>query len=272
MRAGYFTPMTAKSKQPAASRSLRRRTSKVTYPYHSLALCLDVAKAVRDIGNGKQTVSKSLLASHLGVAENSGDFAQKIASSKCYGLIDGRGDFQLTELSRAIYYPTEDPERQKRLALFEALKNPGAFDELLTRYDGARVPPQELMVNILSQEMGLPGSWANRVALIFVRALEMIGAVTDNHIRYNAELEKLQKGHGAHHKTQPHASEKKRDADRSDSDQLDDPPDDDSDTVGVVVWKYPCHGKWLRLEAPENLTLEVWEKLNLYLQVLKPKK
>src|SRR2546430_8505752 len=95
----------------------RTRTATVSYPYHPLALCLDVAKAVREIGNGKTEVSRSLLASHLGVDEKSADFAQKLASSKCYGLIEGRSSFRLTELALGIYFPTEDSEREKRIAL-----------------------------------------------------------------------------------------------------------------------------------------------------------
>src|SRR6266446_3729640 len=98
--------MTAKSNNPApAKRAPRPRTATVSYPYHPLSLCLDLAKAVREIGNGKQEVSKSLLASHMKLDENSADLSQKIASSKTYGLIDGRGTFKLTDLSTAYFFP-----------------------------------------------------------------------------------------------------------------------------------------------------------------------
>ena len=165
--------MTAKSK-PAVVPAKRNRSS-VSYPYHSLALCVDLAKGVREIGNGKQEVSRSLLASHLKIAESSGDFAQKIASTKTYGLIDGRGTFRLTDLSIGLFFPTSDPEREKKIALLQAVAQPGAFAALLDRFDGSRPPTHELMGNVLGREIGIPESWKMRVATFFIKSMETAG-------------------------------------------------------------------------------------------------
>ncbi len=149
--------MNDESPEPVTARK-RVRTATVSYPYHHLALCLDVAKAVREIGNGKSEVSRSLLASHLGVDEKSADFSQKIASTKCYGLMEGRSAFTLSDIAIGLYFPTEDPERQRRLALLEAVRQPGAFAALLNRYDGSK-PPLKNFLETCSAE-----KWASRKA------------------------------------------------------------------------------------------------------------
>jgi hypothetical protein len=165
--------MTAKSNKAPA---IRRVRATVSYPYHNLNTCLEIAAGVKDIGNGKKEVSRTLLAQHLKLDEKSGDFAQKLASTKCYGLIDGRSDFKLTDLSMGLYFPTKDPDRQKRSALLQAASSPGAFSALLEKYDGSKPPNQELMGNVLSQEMGIPESWKLRIANFFTKAMNSVAA------------------------------------------------------------------------------------------------
>jgi hypothetical protein len=254
-------------KPQTAMKPKRTRTATVSYPYHPLALCLDVAKAVREIGNGKTEVSRSLLASHLGIDEKSADFAQKLASSKCYGLIEGRSAFKLTDLAMGIFFPTEDPEREKRIALLEAVGTPGAFAALLERYDGSRPQPQEVLGNILGREMGLPESWKMRIASFFIRSLEMAGAISpDGYIRHKAELEKLRSSSGPSSPGfRTKDTNERRENGRSDAGQDDLDGDDD-----VLVWLYPFHGRKLRIETPATITKDVWNKINRYLQALDP--
>src|SRR5690606_32184278 len=125
------------------------RTATVTYPYHSLESCLKLAEAVKQIGNGRQDVDKSLLASHLKADEKSGEFAQKIASSKTYGMIDGKGVFQLSDAARSYFLPTSDPEVSRKAALLKFLASPGAFKMFIDRYDGSKLESLEIMGNIL---------------------------------------------------------------------------------------------------------------------------
>ncbi|HWY31241.1 MAG TPA: hypothetical protein VNX46_10820, partial [Candidatus Acidoferrum sp.] len=98
----YYAYMTTAKSESGESQAKRTRTvtATVTYPYHPIELCLELAKAIREIGNGRSEVTKSQLAHRLGVSEQSSDFAQKIASTKAYGMIDGRTALQLTEISR----------------------------------------------------------------------------------------------------------------------------------------------------------------------------
>jgi hypothetical protein len=261
--------MTAKSTVPVVASTKRTRTSTVSYPYHPLSLCIDLAKGVREIGNGKQEVSRRLLASHLKINENSADLSQKIASTKTYGLIDGRGTFKLTELSTGFFFPTRDPEREKRIALLQAAAQPGAFAALLERFDGSKPPAQELIGNVLSQQMGIPESWKMRVATFFVKSMEAAGALgPDGFLRHGAELEKakLDSGKGS----PPSVSPQPIGQNSSEIKPLLVPPI--SELAGVTVWQYPFKGKTFRIETPEELPREIWEKLSRYLNVIEPPK
>jgi hypothetical protein len=227
-------------------------------------LCLDVAKGVREIGNGKQEVSRSLLASHLKVDENSADFSQKIASTKTYGLIDGRGTFKLTELSMGYFFPTTNPEREKKIALLQAAAQPGAFAALLQRYDGSKPPSQELMGNVLSQQMGIPESWKMRVATFFIKSMEASGALgADGFLRHAAELEKARRGGGDLQFT-PASGQ----AGGGTPPPPPPPRQDEPDPPGAITWKY----KDLRVHTPDDMSREVWEKLKAYVDILEPPK
>jgi len=266
--------MTAKSQESAPPKT-RIRTATVSYPYHPLELCIELAKAVREIGNGKQEVSKSLLASHMKVDEQSSDFSQKIASSKCYGLVEGRNGLQLTDLARGLFFPTQDPERERRLALLEAVSAPGAYANLIARYDGSKPPAQELIGNVLSQQMGIPESWRMRVAAFFLRSMQFAGAVSaDGHFRHKAEMEKLKGGHqesppahnGSGNGTAVTPPFSQPPQEKSSPPTMQDDPNRDD----VEVWTYRVEGKPFRIEYPASMTKEVWEKLKRFLHALEP--
>lgn len=259
--------MTAKSQGGAPSQK-RTRTATLSYPYHSLETCLKFAEAVKQIGNGRKDVDKSLLASHIKADEQSGDFAQKIASSKTYGMIEGKGVFRLSQAAHSYFFPTQNPEATKKAALLKFLTSPGAFKMLIDRYDGSKLEGSEIMGNILSQTYGVPDSWKSRVAGFFSRSASFVGALSpDGCLRYKALLLSVgtvgtgeaPESPGNEPPPTPPAKPPRND---------DNQRDDDQD--GVIVWKYPFQGKMLRVETPENMTKEIWEKLNKYIQVLSP--
>lgn len=248
----------------SATQKIRQRAT-VSYPYHPLDLCLKVAEAVKEIGNGRQDVDKSVLAAHMKVDAQSADFAQKIASSKTYGLLDGKTTLQLTEAAKEYFFPTHDPASAKAAGLLKFFYSPTAFQVLIDSYDGSKPPALEIMGNVLSQKYGVPESWKLRVATFFLRAGNTAGAIEpDGFIRYKAKL----KGSGGRSEL------RKPLVHGPDHEDLaappSDPPPEEKDKPGVNVWKYSFQGSTFRIETPENMTKELWEKLNKYLQVIQP--
>jgi hypothetical protein len=256
---------TAKSAEGSAPQAKRTRVATVSYPYHSLELCIELAKAVREIGNGRSDVTRSQLAHRLGLSEQSSDFAQKIASSKTYGLIDGRSSFHLTETSNQFFFPTDEGEEAKKLCLFRFLEAPGAFKALIERYDGSRPASLEIMANILGQSYGIPESWKSRVAAFFNRSAQYVGAMgADGFLRFKAQIDGIA--------TSVPPANSPVGAELPEKPLT--PPlatgQNKQNQEGVIVWTYPCAGKFLRVETPENMTKEIWDKLMKYIQVLEP--
>lgn len=260
--------MTTAKSELGASQIKRSRTSSVSYPYHPLEICLRVAEAVKSVGNGRSDVPKSSLAHSLTISEKSSDFAQKIASTKTFGLIQGKSSFLLTETAREYFFPTESEQASKKRCLLKFLATPGAYRTLIERFDGTRPPSIEIMGNILNKEFGIPESWRIRVATQFLKSAQFAGGLTvDGFLRFKATMESLG---GEITASTPEADIPQSRNDIPPSRQKPPQNENESPQEGVIVWKYPCGDNFLRLETPENMTKEIWEKLNKYIQVLKP--
>ena len=230
---------------------------------------------MREIGNGKAEVSKSLLAARLKVSETSGDFITKIASAKCYGIIEGKTSFTLTPAARTYFFPTVNIEREKKQSVMTFFASPGAFAKLIETYDGSK-PDLVLMGNVLHEEMGIPDSWKGRVAKFFMRSAEYAGAIdSGGFLRFKAHRETIAQGiedqgddaddREIHHDRSSGSNSSGRTPARREA--LRHVPQDSPD---VAVWTYPCGDLNLRIETPKQLTTEVWEKLMRYMEVIKP--
>jgi hypothetical protein len=149
--------------------------SEAAYPLYDLCAAVKVAEAVRDLGGGNSPVSKSLLAQHLKYAETGPSFFQRVAATKAFGLIDGRGSYSLTELARQYFYPTV--ENGKQVAAVKSLTYPRAFSILVQKFDGGKLPSIEMIGNIIHSEAGIPLSKKSILAGLFLRSAQFIGAI-----------------------------------------------------------------------------------------------
>lgn len=232
------------------------------YPYCPLTICLPVADAVKSLGGRTTPVSKSLLASSLKEDEKSQTLTFKLASAKSYGLIEGRSDFSLTESANRYYFPTTG-ETDRKNALLDFLEYPPAFKKLIERFDGSKLPPTDIIGNILHTELDVPESWKDRVAVFFVKSAEFVAAMDEHgHLRVKASRDG-RISNSAPKNAAPVVTPPKRETvavSRSDS-----PSDSLSD-----VWVFSYKGKSVRLETPVEIEKPLWTKLNAYIQVIKP--
>jgi hypothetical protein len=236
------------------------------YPYYPLALCLPIADAVKSLGNGKTPVSKSLLASILKENERSQTLTFKIASAKSFGLIEGRSNFLLTEISKRYYFPTDQSDKQN--ALLDVLESPPAFKKLIERFDGSKLQPTEILGNILHREAGVPQSWKDRVAVSFVKSAQFASAIDEHgYLRVKAsregqvsdlsptseaEIEAIETGI-----PQPQITRHKRIAGQLNANSKD--------------WSQTANGRTIYLEYPMDINSQEWEDLNRQIQRIKPK-
>src|SRR5579872_540033 len=232
-----------------------------SYPYYDLEACINFAEQIKSLGGSKGTVKKALLARQVGLAESTPSFFQKLSASKVFGITDGWGAYGLTDLGRKFFYPQSQNDKQE--ALLEIFTSPEAFRLIVERFDGEKLPTTDIMGNIFHQELGIPDSWKDRVAQMFVRSAHFAGIIDDGgFLRYRAAV----------HTAIPVPVESKAPtaARSAQEDPLDIPASlvaTDDAPKGVNVWSYSSQGKQLKVQTPEGLSKELWDKLNAYVQI-----
>jgi len=112
---------------------------------------------------------------NLSESEKSPVLAQRIASAKCFGIIEGKSNFFLTDMAKRYYFPTTDGDRG--LALLEFFRTPSSFAEVIKRFDGSKLPSREILANIFQRECRVPESWKVRIAAFFSNSADFIGVL-----------------------------------------------------------------------------------------------
>jgi len=218
---------------------------------------LEVAHAVCASGGANSDVQRSVIAHALKSSANSGAFIQRISSAKIYGVIDGgRNGYRLTDDAKRYFFPSSESE--KRSALLMLLKSAPIFAEIIKRFDGNRIPSADLLANVLLREFKIPGSWKDRVARFFLKAASDAGILdAQGFLRYAAARESID---------HMPASTSSQPADREN--EL--PHPSPRPPEGMNVWVSSLGGKTVRVEASNDLSPDLWKKLEAYIRVLKP--
>jgi hypothetical protein len=265
-RSSIFLATMSDIKNNTGSKSDGRKEA--SYPLYPLDEALTIAEAIRDLGGSRMAVSKALLAKHLHYAETGPSFVQRIASAKSFGMIDGWGTYSLTEHGKRFFYPTNDSD--KKMALLYFLSYPAVFKALIQRFDGEKLPNNELIGNILHQNPSIPASWKDRLASMFVRSAQHAQIIDANgFLRFSDVMQ----GEPVLPEQQP--SVEAAPAAQSYSIKVTPQGQPQGQSVpGTTVWAFRhSSGQFsnvIRLETPENMSKELWEKLDAYVQILKP--
>jgi len=260
-------------KHPQKDQSNRR---KERYPYCTLRMCLKLGSIVKENGGERAGIPKSVIASGMNLNQASSNFAQIIASAKIFGIVDGTSEIRLTDLGREYFFPTTDNGAQ--IAAIDFLSQPSAFAYLIKRFDGSRPPTANIIGNLLGKDCGIPESWRNRAAQIFLGASLELGVLDANgSLRYEATKHTL--GIRSDQATTT-TSDKQSMINGGDSSNTQRTVNATTTTTPMPmqlgscgnVWMYTEEGKTIRLETPDNLTASLWDRLNRYVDILKPAK
>lgn len=119
----------------------------VQFPHISLDEAINVAKKIHGLGG---FASKQELGSAL--KRKGGWLGVCIVSTKRYGLIEGHGRLELTELAKKIISPTYEGEASD--AKKEAFLGIKLFSEINSRFKG-KYPEENLFANILMRNYGV---------------------------------------------------------------------------------------------------------------------
>ena len=227
--------------------------SEASYPIYALDEAVKVGQAVKELGGARQAVSKKMLAKQMSLHESGPSFFQRVAASKYFGIIEGRGNYTLSETARRHFYPQQAGEEKK--ALLDLLKTPPLFAKVIARFDGDTLSSNQNLANIF-HDSGVPDSWKDRVATIFVRSAQFANALDVNGI-LRCEIPEAESS-----SVQPSAREQ---FERQAPSSLAAMP------AGSKKFEFDVGGTKVTLIHPEKLSDLQWTALNTYIASLAPK-
>jgi hypothetical protein len=125
---------------------------------------------------GLQTLSQQEVARKLGYAnQTSTPFYRRIVAAKLFGLIDTAQGLNLTRLALDYFKPID--EESRRQALVSAVKNVLAYQGMIERFTGKRLPPLDILRNSIERDFDLARETANSCADVFTRSVKTAGLV-----------------------------------------------------------------------------------------------
>jgi len=151
----------------------RRYISQADVPAHSLDDAMRVPLALSD-HFGKAPTKPLRVAQSMNITPGSSRFRMLCGASIAYGLTEGgynSDQIALSVLGRRVVAPSR--EGDDFAARREATLRPRIVREILTRYNGSKLPPVHIARNVL-EEMGVP---ADRTAAVYTLILESAKAV-----------------------------------------------------------------------------------------------
>ncbi len=165
----------AKPKQPGDSEGARRRyVSQADVPFFPLTQAIRIARALAD-NFAARDARPIQLAQALNVQPSSGPFRMLCGSSIAYGLTEGgynAAAIALTQLGKRVVTPTT--EGDDAAAMREAMLKPRVLGEFLKRYDGSKLPREDIACNVLV-ELGVPRESAKRTFDSIVDGAKTVG-------------------------------------------------------------------------------------------------
>lgn len=266
---GRTCPSNPKRKLPPKDpmTEITESTGQWSYPVNTFENALEVARIIGDAGGANTEVSKAIIAQGLGTSSTSGNFTQRLATSRAYGLIDGgRNGYRLTEAAKRYLFPSSDEE--KRLALLMLIKANPIFAGIIKRFDGTKIPTTELLSNVLFREFKVPESWKTRVARFFLKAAEQAGIIdSQGYLRYVAARQSLSAMPASSSSGMPDASEP-----ASSGRTVTAPATMEASAGEMDVLVARDEGKTVRLETSPKLSFALWQRLDAHVKGLKPSK
>ncbi len=148
------------------------------FPFHTLEEARVVAQKIRDEVAGSP-MNKLLLGHALGVSPGSSNFRDLLSSSYKYGLTDGTEkatEISLTDLGKQVTGPDESA---RQIGLRRAAQTPAVFKQFLEQFDQAKVPSDDMLPKVLTQQFQVPELHAEECARLIVSNGRSVGLIRD---------------------------------------------------------------------------------------------
>ena len=125
---------------------------------------------------GLQTLSPQEVARKTGfAAQTSTPFYRRMVAAKLFGLLDTTQGVNLTKLALDYFKPTDDESKNATVAT--AVKSVHAYQKILDRYTGKRLPQPDIVAHLIEREFSLTPDAAKLCATVFVSSVQRAGFV-----------------------------------------------------------------------------------------------
>jgi hypothetical protein len=129
--------------------------------------------------DGLQTLTVHEVATRMGFASaTSTPFYRRIVAAKLFGLLDTTQGVNLTKLALDYFKPTD--EESKTAALATAMRNVVAYQKILERYSGKRLPQVDILANLIEREFNLASDAAKVCGTVFISSAQRAGLVASD--------------------------------------------------------------------------------------------
>lgn len=167
---GQDTERTALNEQAAEAGAQKERVqSSIQFPYGDLETAVAVADAMHS--NGYRECAPDQLAAAMGQHATSGNFRQKVASARIFGLIEtAPGRIALTDLGGQIL----DPAQEKR-ARVSAFLHVELYRRLYEDHRSRTLPPRPAGLERTFEQYGVSGKQTDKARQAFDRSARQAG-------------------------------------------------------------------------------------------------
>jgi hypothetical protein len=158
-----------------AERKTGRKASTNELPMVDLPTVLDFVGKIES--DGLQTLTVDEVAKRMKFASaTSTPFYRRMVAAKLFGLVDTTQGVNLPKLALDFFKPTDDDS--KAAALATAMKNVVAYQKILDRYSGKRLPQVDILGNLIEREFNLSADAAKICGAVFISSAQRAGLVS----------------------------------------------------------------------------------------------
>jgi len=177
-----------------------RKASTNELPMVDLGTVLEFVGKIES--DGLQTLTVHEVAKRMGFASaTSTPFYRRIVGAKLFGLLDTTQGVNLTKLALDYFKPTDDDS--KAAALATAMRNVVAYQKVLERYSGKRLPQVDILANLIEREFNLSSDAAKVCGSVFVNSAQRAGLIRGDGTLSTATPERVLSLPPAEKATQP---------------------------------------------------------------------
>jgi hypothetical protein len=146
-----------------------RERSSIEFPYLSLDIAMEIAKAVHTTGGSHAGVDQ--VAAHMGEAANGGAFRNKVVTSRIFGLVTySNQKITLTNLGSRL----ADPDQEKT-AKADAFLHVPLYRRLYEDYTGSVLPPTNTGLEAAIVGLGVSPKQKDKARQAFQRSAALAG-------------------------------------------------------------------------------------------------